>query len=130
MAYLKPNAFVKSVFNKLAMMFGIGGAVTLIVKGRKSGTPQSIPVIPVEQGGARYIVSTRGESEWVRNLRATGSCELQVGGKSTTYSATEIPAPERPPIIEAYRKVAGEKVVGGYFATLPDPADHPTFRLS
>jgi hypothetical protein len=126
MAYLKPNAFVKSVFNKLAMMFGIGGAVTLVVKGRKSGTPQSIPVIPVEQGGAKYIVSTRGESEWVRNLRATGTCELQ--GKS--YAAEEIAVEERPPIIEAYKKVAGENVVGQYFAALPDPTDHPIFRLS
>jgi hypothetical protein len=94
MAYVRPPFFVRRVFNPLAMRFGIGGATTLVVPRRGSQKPQRIPVIPVEHDGARYLVSTRGESEWVRNL---------------------------------YRKAAGR--VERYWRTLPDPADHPVFRI-
>lgn len=128
MAYLKPPAFVTKIFNPIAMKFGIGGAETIAVKGRTSGTMQTIPVIPVEVGGTRYIVSTRGEAQWVLNLRAAGSVQVQSKGNSATYRATEIVVAESEPIIEAYRQKAG-KTVASYWKSLPDPGDHPTFRL-
>src|SRR5581483_11073263 len=70
MAYIKPPWFVQKVFNPLAMMLGMSGVATLAIKGRTSGAVRKVPVIPIEVNGAKYIVSTRGESEWVRNLRA------------------------------------------------------------
>jgi hypothetical protein len=124
MAYLKPDPFVKHVFNPLAKVTGMSGSKVLTLHGRRSGRTQSIPVIPVEYEGARYVVSTRGESEWVRNLRAAGKAEL--GGDSVR--ATELPVAERPPIIEAYRAKAG-RMVTAYWKKLPDPSDHPIFRL-
>jgi len=77
MAYLKPPLFQRRVFNPLAMRFGIGGAVTLVVPGRRTGHLEKVPVIPVEHDGARYLVSTRGESNWVRNLRAAGGKAME-----------------------------------------------------
>jgi hypothetical protein len=124
MAYLKPPLFTRKVFNPLAMRFGIAGTETLAVARRRTGGTLRVPVIPVEHDGARYLVSTRGEADWVRNLRAAGRAEL--GG--TTVAATELPAPERAVVLEAYRRKAG-KTVEGYFTKLPDPADHPVFRL-
>src|SRR3989304_6153823 len=44
--------------------------ITLEVKGRRSGQPRSTVVNEVEYGGDRYLVSPRGEAEWVRNVRA------------------------------------------------------------
>jgi hypothetical protein len=70
MAYLKPPWFTAKVFNKAAMAFGIGGSATLTVTRRASKQPQQIPVVVPEVEGVRYLVSTRGESEWVRNVRA------------------------------------------------------------
>lgn len=128
MAYLKPNAIARRVFNPLAMRFGFSGSVTLVIRRRKSGEIQTLPVIPVEHGGARYIVSTRGESDWVRNLRAAGGGELRRKGKPETFRAVELPVEERPPIVAAYRARVGREVEG-YFKKLPDPADHPVFRL-
>lgn len=129
MAYLKPPLFVRAVFNKLAIRFGAGGATTLAVPGRQSGQRQRVPVIPVEHDGARYIVSTRGEADWVRNLRVSGSVGLKdKGGSLQRFTAVEVPVEERPPIIAAYRVKAG-RTVEGYFKKLPDAADHPTFRL-
>jgi hypothetical protein len=128
MAYVKPPLFVRAVFNKLAMKFGIGGAWTLTVRARRSGQSQSIPVLLLEHAGANYLVSTRGESEWVRNLRVAGGGSLARKGTVMTFGATEVPVNERVPLIEAY-KVLGGKTVKGYFAKLPDPADHPIFVL-
>lgn len=129
MAYLKPPLFVRRVFNPLAMRFGIGGANTLVVPRRRTGDPQWVPLIPVDHGGARYLVSTRGESDWVRNLRASGGKgELRTRASTEAFRASEVPVDERPPIIAAYRSVAG-KTVDAYFSKLTDPADHPVFRL-
>ena len=73
-------------------------------------------------------MSTRGESEWVRNLRAARSCELRRKGAIEKFDAVEVPVDERGPIIEKYRTTAG-RTVTTYWNQLPDAADHPTFRL-
>lgn len=128
MAYLKPQVFLRRLFNPLAMRFGIGGAVTLSVVGRRTGEARSVPVIPIEQDGVCYLVAAHGETEWVRNLRAAGTGELRTKGKTERFRATEISVGERAPIIATYRRVAG-KTVTAYFAALPEPADHPVFRI-
>lgn len=128
MAYLKPPFFVRKIGNTLVMRFGAGGASTLSVAGRKTGALQDVPVIPFDHAGGRYLVSTRGESEWVRNLRVAGTCELRRKRDVQTWRATEVPVAEREPILAAYREKAG-RTVTTYFTQLPDPADHPTFRL-
>jgi deazaflavin-dependent oxidoreductase (nitroreductase family) len=128
MAYLKPSAFERNVFNKLAMRFGITGAHRLTVAGRETGQPRAVPVIPVEVGGERYVVSTRGEAAWVRNARAAGAVELEGKQLRGRFRAVELPEPEREPVIAAYRPKAG-KTVDRYWKELPDAADHPVFRL-
>ncbi|MGV0836620.1 nitroreductase/quinone reductase family protein [Mycolicibacterium thermoresistibile] len=125
MAYLKPPWFTKAVFNRIAMALGVGGSQTLTVTRRVSRQPQRIPVIPVDVDNNRYLVSTRGETEWVRNVRADANVTLG----NARYVAREIPAQDREPILTAYRKKAG-RVVKGYFAELPQDADHPVFLLT
>ena len=124
MAYLKPPWFTAKVFNRIAMAFGIGGSQTLTVTARGSKQPQRVPVVVPELDGIRYLVSTRGESDWVRNVRAEPN--VQVG--RTRYVATEVPVAKRAPILAVYRPLAG-KVVEGYWQQLPDDADHPVFAL-
>ncbi len=117
------------MFNRLAMATGISGTWTLVTPGRRSGEPRKVPVIPVEHEGARFIVSTRGEADWVRNARASGTVELvRKGGGQERLRATEVPVGQREPIIAAYRAKAG-RTVEAYWRKRPDPADHPTFRL-
>jgi hypothetical protein len=128
MAYLKPSAFTRRVFNPIAMKFGIGGTKTLAVRRRRTGEIQRVAVFPVEFEGARYLVSARGESDWVRNLRAAGEAELGERASTERIDATEVPVAERPPIIAAYQDRAG-KTVESYFKKLPEPADHPVFRI-
>jgi deazaflavin-dependent oxidoreductase (nitroreductase family) len=127
-AYLRPNAVTRKVFNPLAMRFGVSGTCRLAVAGRRTGLPRSVPVIPVRHDGARYVVSTRGEADWVRNLRVSGEADLRCRGQAERVRATEVPVGQRPPILSAYRTTAG-RAVAGYFTKLPDPADHPVFRV-
>ena len=128
MTYLKPPGFTKRVFNPIAAKFGIGGAAPLTVAGRTSGEPRTIPVIPVDHDGATYLVSTRGESEWVRNVRSAGEVELRREGATQRFQTIEIPLAARAPVIVAYRDKAG-KTVDSYWKQLPDASDHPVFRL-
>ncbi len=125
MAYLKPPWFVRTLVNRIAMATGMGHSETLTVTRRGSKQPQQIPVVVPVVDGVKYLVSTRGESDWVRNVRA----EPRVRLGSDTYIAAEVPVPQRAPVIAAYRPLAG-KVVEGYFRDLPDDADHPVFALT
>lgn len=87
-----------------------------------------MPVIPVEVGPDRYLVSPYGESDWVRNLRAAGTGTLRRKGNAEVFQATEVPVEERPAIIAQYRELAGS-VVGPCFTKLPDVSDHPVFHI-
>ncbi|MGZ4658222.1 MAG: nitroreductase family deazaflavin-dependent oxidoreductase [Blastococcus sp.] len=128
MPYLKPAAFTRNVVNPVVSRLHTGGVETLTVTGRSSGKPRSVPVIPVAVRGERYLVAPFGESDWVRNLRVAGRATLRGHDATGSFSATEVPAGERADIVAAYRSVAG-RTVERCFVALPDPADHPVFRL-
>jgi hypothetical protein len=128
MAYLKPPWLTRTIFNKIAMATGLSDTETLTVTTRRKHS-QQIPVIPVEVGGVKYLVSTRGESQWVKNVRTDPNVTLTSKSGTTKYVASEIPEQERQAVLTAYREKAG-KAVEGYFRKLPCEADHPTFALT
>ncbi len=74
--YLKPGKG-DGVFN-MAVQFltklgvSLAGSRVLLVRGRKSGEIRSTPVNLLKVGGQRYLVAPRGQTQWVRNLRAAG----------------------------------------------------------
>ena len=123
MAYLKPPWFTRTIFNKIAMATGVGGSETLTVTKRLSMQPQKIPVVVPEVDGVKYLVSTRGETEWVKNVRAIP--DVKVGDRK--YVANEISVAERGPIIAVYRPLAG-KVVEGYWRATARRRRPPGFR--
>jgi deazaflavin-dependent oxidoreductase (nitroreductase family) len=127
MAYVRPGFFIRRIANPLARL--LGAATTLAVPGRRTGEWQTIPVNVLELDGDRYLMAVRGESEWVRNLRAAGGGELRRRGKAEAFRAAEITDPqERARIIGAYRD-RWDKQVKSIFEQLPDPAQHPVFRI-
>jgi deazaflavin-dependent oxidoreductase (nitroreductase family) len=128
--YRKPDFFTRRVLQPLFAALGM--APTLTVAGRSSGRRYRFPVLPLDYQGHRYVVAPRGNTQWARNLRASREAELKVGGRTTRLRASEIPASERAPLVDAYVRQYGRKY-GGFvareFAALPDPADHPVFVL-
>ena len=142
--YLKPDWFNKNVFNPaVALMTRIGisvwGSRILRVRGRKSGEWRSNPVNLLTFEGKQYLVSPRGHTQWVRNIRVTGGGELVLGSKVQAFTAVEIPDAEKAPIVRAYLKRFSFEV-GMFFkgvkADSPDEdlsriaPDRPVFRLS
>jgi len=125
MAYLKPPWLTRAVFNKIFMSTGTATTEKLTVTRRRSKRRQEVPVIPVDVGGTKYVVSTRGESEWVKNLRADPN--VTIGAQA--YVAREIPEQDRQAVLTAYREKAG-RAVEGYFRQLPREADHPVFVVT
>lgn len=124
--YLKPSWLISRVANPLLMWFG--AVPTLQVQGRKTGRWRSVPVNILELGRERYLVAPRGETDWVRNLRAAGGSQLQYGRRTEPFTAAEVPDEEKPRVIEAYLERWGRQV-RSQFEALPDPADHPVFRI-
>ncbi len=111
--------------------------ITLEVKGRRSGMIRSNVVTWVEQDEERYLVSPRGETEWVRNVRAAdGEAVIRRrGGEKVRLK--EVPAEGRAAIIKAYlakTKMATRQHFGvdpkaeiGEFEAIA--ARHPVFRI-
>ena len=127
MTSLKPSWFVRKVANPAVSAFGM--ASTLAVKGRTSGAERTVPVNVLEVDGTRYLISPRGETDWVKNLRVAGEGELRHKGSVDSFTAVEVPTEDRPELIAAYRE-KWEKQVKKLFEQVPDPAAHPTFRLT
>jgi hypothetical protein len=127
-AYLRPGFFIRRIANPLARLFG--AATTLAVRRRRTGEWQTIPVNVLDLDGKRYLMAVRGETEWVRNLRTAGGGELRRRGKAEPFRvAEEIREPDaRARIIGAYLDRWGRQVKS-QFEQLPDPADHPVFRI-
>jgi deazaflavin-dependent oxidoreductase (nitroreductase family) len=125
-SYLKPGWLISRILNPLLMRAGL--VPTLAVRGRKSGAWRTVPVNVLELDGARYLVAARGETEWVRNLRVAGAAEIRRGRHVEAVSATEIPDDQKARVIEAYLERWAYQVKA-QFEALPDPSDHPVFRL-
>jgi deazaflavin-dependent oxidoreductase (nitroreductase family) len=126
MAYLRPGFLLSRVVNPVLMKLRL--KASLAVRGRRTGEWRTVPVNVLELSGRRYLVAIRGETEWVRNLRAAGSGEIRHGAKVEFFRAREVPVEERAPIIEAYRAL-WDREAKKFFEALPDPADHPVFRI-
>ncbi|MEU3760559.1 nitroreductase family deazaflavin-dependent oxidoreductase [Streptomyces albogriseolus] len=117
----------------------VAGTAELSVRGRKSGQMQRIPVNPHTYEGERYLVSARGHSQWVRNMRAAGGGELRVGRKVRTFTAVEIPDEEKLTVLRTYLEKWGWEV-NQYFKgvtakssdeeILAAAPDHPVFRIT
>ncbi|MFD7446902.1 nitroreductase family deazaflavin-dependent oxidoreductase [Streptomyces sp. NPDC059909] len=115
------------------------GTAELSVRGRKSGTMQRIPVNPFTQDGVQYLISARGHSQWVRNMRAAGGGELRLGRKVHTFTAEEIQDSEKLPVLRGYLERWGwevDRFFQGVTAKSSDAEilaagpDHPVFRIT
>ena len=62
----------------------------MTVPGRKTGERHTIPLTLVEHEGQRHLVGTRGEVNWVRNVRAAGQVTLSRGRAYEILPVTEL----------------------------------------
>ncbi|MFZ3495708.1 nitroreductase/quinone reductase family protein [Streptomyces sp. 5.8] len=130
-----------ALVGKLARLgMSLAGTAELSVRGRTSGKMQRIPVNPYHQDGTRYLVSARGHSQWVRNMRAAGGGELRLGRTVHTFTVTELTDPaEQAVVLRGYLKKWGWEVnrfFNGVTAKSSESElraaapDHPVFRIT
>ncbi|THA71364.1 nitroreductase family deazaflavin-dependent oxidoreductase [Streptomyces sp. A0958] len=116
------------------------GLQELSVRGRKSGKMQRIPVNLHTYEGAQYLVSARGHSQWVRNMRAAGGGELRTGRRTRAFTAVEIADDEHKAIVirtylerwgwEVNQYFKGITVKSTDAEILAACPDHPVFRIT
>jgi hypothetical protein len=85
-----------------------------------------VPTVKVH--GARYLVSGGGQTQWVRNLRAAGQGEVRRRRTREAFTAVEVGGREHDTVVAFYRQQMGWRA-HEFFHALPDPADHPVFRI-
>ena len=130
-AYIRPPWAARAIGGRMARLFRPSVVCLLSVRGRSSGQWRSSPVAVLEHDGRRYLVAAYGNTEWSRNLRAAGTGRLTRRRRVGEFTAAEVPVEQRQPLIEAYLRQFGKlPTVAKTFRALPDPADHPTFRIT
>ena len=75
---------------RLAAAGLMGPNALLTVRGRKTGQPRTTPVFFVQIEGRRWVVSTFGDVNWSRNLRAAGEAIVTVKRRSEHVHASEL----------------------------------------
>ncbi|RFU37932.1 DUF385 domain-containing protein [Actinomadura logoneensis] len=78
------------------------GSRELAVRGRTSGEWRTNPVNPLTLGGERYLISPRGRTQWVRNIRVAGGGQLRLGRRVEDITVTELDDADKLPVIRAY----------------------------
>ncbi|HEX7353555.1 MAG TPA: nitroreductase/quinone reductase family protein [Mycobacteriales bacterium] len=141
--YQEPGWFTQQVFNRAVRRLtrlgvSVMGSRELRVRGRSSGQWRSTPVNLLHVDGVDYLVSPRGVTQWVRNMRAAGGGELRIGRRTSAFTATEVTGVDTVPVLRAYLKRWAWEV-GAFFdgvdagssdeQLVAVAADHPVFRL-
>jgi deazaflavin-dependent oxidoreductase (nitroreductase family) len=143
--YREPGFLTTRVMNPLVLAMtrlglSVWGSRILETRGRRSGLARRTPVNLLDIEGRHYLVSPRGETDWVRNVRSDeGRLTLILGRRRHEHVAQELADGDKGPVLRAYlRKWKME--VGVFFDGVTADsseqdlmgiaADHPVFLLS
>ncbi|MDD9371737.1 MAG: nitroreductase/quinone reductase family protein [Acidimicrobiales bacterium] len=106
--YRQPGWVTTKVFNPAIAFLtrrgvSVWGSRVLEVRGRTSGEPRRTPVNLLTVDDRQYLVSPRGEGQWVRNARAAGGrLATIVGRRREEWVAHEVEGDAKIPILRAY----------------------------
>jgi deazaflavin-dependent oxidoreductase (nitroreductase family) len=120
----------RHVGNRMSVLFRPSLISKLSVRGRRSGRWHTTPVAVLEHNGERYLVSYRGASDWALNLEVAHTARLAQRGRVEDIQVADVPVAERAALLDVYADRFGKMpTVGSVLRALPDPADHPVFRI-
>jgi deazaflavin-dependent oxidoreductase (nitroreductase family) len=119
------------LFNRLfGALVGLGIGLPhnflLEVRGRRTGRTFATPVDVLAHDGRRFLVAARGETQWVRNARASGRVVLRKGFRREELRLRAVPDRDKPPLLKAYLD-RFKLTVQRYF---PVPAGSPAADLA
>jgi hypothetical protein len=142
--YKEPDWFTRVVFNNVVkgltrMGVSVWGSRVLEHRGRTTGKLHHVPVNLLTVDGKDYLVSPRGNTQWVRNVRhAGGHMVLILGRKRQLCTVEQVPVVDSVPMLRAYLR-RWKFEVGMFFdGVTPDSSDaewaavaakHPVFEI-
>ena len=142
--YRKPGWITNKLFNPAVAFLtrrgiSVWGSRVLEVRGRTSGELRRTPVNLLTLDDRHYLVSPRGEGQWVRNARAAqGRVATLIGRRREEWVAHELEGADKIPVLRAYL-ARWKAEVGVFFdgATAESSDDelgaiasrHPVFAL-
>lgn len=114
----------------------------MTVKGRNSGKTRRNPVGLFEHNGKRYLFSTFGDVNWVRNVRTARTAKVKKGLRTRTVVPVELSLNDAAVVLKetiapAFLGIGG-KIFGSHFPLKPDDSmdkfveeakRHPVFQL-
>jgi deazaflavin-dependent oxidoreductase (nitroreductase family) len=117
--YVQPGWFTKHIFNGTVrgltrIGVSVAGSRELRVRGRTSGEWRTTPVNLLTSDGERYLVAPRGTTQWVRNIRVSGTGQLRVGRRVEAFRAAELADDAKVPVLREYLRKWGWEV-GAFF---------------
>ena len=145
MTYKEPGWFTRNVFNRAVAGLtragiSVAGSRVLETKGRTSGEARRTPVNLLTVDGREYLVAARGETQWVRNVRADGGrLTLIKGRQRQSRIAQQLSGDQAIPVLRAYLKRWSFEVGVFFDGVGADSTDdelrraaseHPVFALS
>lgn len=115
-------------FNELFRMLAeagisIAGTVAIRVRGRKTGKRRGVVVNLLTVDGRDYLVSPRGNSQWVRNARAAGAIEMGPRWRSRDVRITEVADDAKPELLRRYLHRWFWEVKGHVGGLTPESSD-------
>jgi deazaflavin-dependent oxidoreductase (nitroreductase family) len=101
----------------------IAGTRALRVRGRKTGKVRGAVVNVLTADGVDYLVSPRGTTQWVRNVRAAGAVEMGPRWRRRRLHATEVADSAKPELLRQYLDRWYWEVKGHVAGLTPDCGD-------
>lgn len=80
----------------------VAGTVAIRVRGRKTGKRRGVVVNLLTVDGHDYVVSPRGNTQWVRNARAAGRIEMGPRWRSREVRIAEVSDDAKPALLKGY----------------------------
>lgn len=95
----------------------------LLVAGRTSGRVTARPVNVLRIDDARFLLSPRGRTQWVRNVRAGSAVSLRRGRRTEAVALVEVDDAGKPDLIRDYLRKWGWQVSGLVGGLTADSSD-------
>ncbi len=141
--YQEPNRAERAanaVIRWLAELgISIAGTRALRVQGRKTGKQRGVVINLLTVDGVDYLVAPRGNTQWVRNVRAAGVVEVGPCWRRRRTRVTEMDDAAKPELLRAYLARWYRQVKDYVGGLTPDSSDEqlraaaatiPVFRLA
>ena len=122
--YDEPHAAAKAANTLIRWLAEVGisiaGTRALRVRGRNTGQLRSVVINVLTVDGVDYLVSPRGTTQWVRNVRAAGEIEMGPRWRFHNVRAIEVDDAAKPELLRRYLDKWFWEVKGHIAGLTPD----------